>query len=372
MTNHREGPERPEEETMPRLRALSYIVPEHRVTAEELSTLLLARAGSPSRVAEALDRATSPLRSTVLPLERLSRLAGIGKRSALYRQHATDLALRAVARLADQRQLDPRAIDKIIFVSGSGQATPSIDADIVRRFGLRSSCRRLSLAQLGCAGGTAALAMAAEMVRDTRAVALVVSAEVPSLQLPLAEPSLGELVAATQFGDGAAAAIVAGDGDGPEIFATASELLPEVGEGGTVLAHESGLRLRAAGDLPALIRKRVAPLLDGVLAPHGLAPRDLAFVAAHPRGAHVLRAIADGLALEPDQLAGSFTAFAKHGNTISASIFAVLAESTRRAMARDGRGTAALVAFGSGTSCEMAVLRWERAADLERIAQAAA
>lgn len=357
---------------MPRLRALSHIVPEHRVTADELTELLLARAGSPARVADALDRATSPTRCTVLPLERLSRLAGIGKRSALYRQHATDLALRAVACLADRGQLEPHTIGKILFVSGSGQATPSIDADIVRRFGLRPSIRRLSLAQLGCAGGVAALAMAAEMVRGSGDAALVVSAEVPSLQLPLSEPSLAELVAATQFGDGAGAAIVADDGDGPEIFATASELLPEAGEGGTVLAHESGLRLRATGDLPGLIRKRVATLLDGVLAAHGLAVRDLAFVAAHPRGAPVLHAIADGLALEPDQLAGSFAAFANYGNTISASIFAVLAESARRAMVRAGRGTAALVAFGSGTACETALLRWQHAADLERIAEAAA
>jgi alkylresorcinol/alkylpyrone synthase len=237
---------------------------------------------------------------------------------------------------------------------------------------LRPSCRRLSLAQLGCAGGTAALATAAELVRSSGAATLVVSAEAPSLQLPLAEPSLAELVAATQFGDGAAAAIVARDGDGPEIFATASELLPEAGEGGAVLAHESGLRLRATGDLPGLIRKRVAALLDGVLAPYALASRDLAFVAAHPRAVQVLQAIADGLALAPDQVAGSFAAFAKHGNMISASIFAVLAESARRAITRPERGTAAMIAFGTGTSCEMALLRWQRAAELEGIAEAAA
>lgn len=357
---------------MPRLRALSCIVPEHQVSDAELSALLLqhSRDGVRSRLGSALEASASPWRHTVLPLAQLARLAGIGERSVLYRRHATDLALRAVSRLVDRGQLDTRAVSKIVFVSGSGHATPSIDADIVRRFGLRPSCRRVTLSQLGCAGGAAALATAADLVREPGDAVLVVSAEVPSLQLPLAEPSLGELVAAAQFGDGAAAAVIASDGDGPEIVDTMSELLPEIDEGGSVLVHESGLRLRASGDLAGLIRRRIASLLRALLQRHGLDPSGLAFVAGHPRSAQVLEAIGDGLALDPAQLAGSRAIWQRCGNMISASIFAALAESVRCAATRTSAGVAATVAFGAGTSCEMALLRWQQATDLEQIGEA--
>lgn len=362
----------PEETIMARISSLSCITPEHQSTGEEVAALLRRRlpAADRSRLIDALERSASRTRHTALPLAELPRLGGIGERSALARRHAGELALRAVARLADQGRIDARAISKVIFVSATAPAIPSIDTDVIRRFGLDPGCRRVALSQLGCAGGAAALALAAESVRQPGDAALVVSAEVPSLHLSLAEPSVDEWMAAMQFGDGAAAAVVGCTGEGVEVVATASELLPEVGEGGSVLMHEGGLRLRTGGDLPALIRRRVGSVLDGLLERQGVASSRLDFVVAHPRGPRVLDAIADGLALEPSRIAGSRTAWEKYGNMISASLFAALAESARRASASTG-GLAATIAFGAGTSCETALLRWEQPGDLTRLGQLA-
>lgn len=358
---------------MTRLMAMACAVPEHESGADDVARLLRGHGHVPDRprVLEALVRASSRTRRTVLPLQQLARLGGIGERSALARRHACDLALRAVARLADAGRLDTRAITRVVFVSSTAPAIPSIDTDVVRRFGLRSDCRRLALSQLGCAGGAAALALAAELVRDPDDAVLVVSAEVPSLQLSLAEPSVDEWIAATQFGDGAAAAVVGRAEHGVEIVASASTLLPEVTEGGSVLMHEAGLRLRVGGDLPGLVRGRVASLLEPFLARHGLAASGLAFVAAHPRGPQVLRAVADGLALAPAQIAGSQTAWDSYGNMISASLFAALAASARRAE-HCPSGVAATVAFGAGTACEMMLLRWQQQADLRRLEEGCA
>jgi len=358
---------------MARLRAISCVSAANVVGMDEVTDFLvgLARPSARSRLTEALTGARNRTRHSVLPLAALARLGGIGERSELYRQHATELAMRAVARLAERGQLDTRAISKVIFVSGTGQATPSIETEIIRRFGLDPRCRRIPLSQLGCAGGVAALALAAETVRERGGATLVVSAEVPSLQLQLAEPSFAELLAAAHFGDGAAAAVIAADGPGVEICATASTLLPEVAEGGQVLVHETGLRLRSSGDLSGLIRRRVEPLLRELTTEHGLEPRELAFVAAHPRSARVLESVADGLRLDDEQLAGSWATWEKRANMISSGVFCALDESARGA-APDGARAAALLAFGAGTSCEIALLRWAEAGELTGIAERAA
>src|SRR5262249_19744050 len=142
------------------------------------------------RLRRTLDSSGNRTRYGVLPIDQLARLSHAGQRSSLYREHAVALAERAVAGLADTGVLRSGSISSVIFVSSTGWAAPSIETNLVRRFGIDSQCRRIPLAQLGCGGGVAALSLAAEMVRrDQDERVLVISAELPSLQLQLAEPS---------------------------------------------------------------------------------------------------------------------------------------------------------------------------------------
>jgi alkylresorcinol/alkylpyrone synthase len=70
------------------------------------------------------------------------------------------------------------------FITGTGIATPSIDACLVNRLGLRPDVRRTPIFGLGCAGGAAGIARAADYVRAyPDRIALVVSVELCSLTL---------------------------------------------------------------------------------------------------------------------------------------------------------------------------------------------
>jgi alkylresorcinol/alkylpyrone synthase len=350
---------------MVRLRAISCVVPSHEVDIEQTKALLLARSPESTRLrlTRALERSRNRTRHAVLPLPELMRLGGAAQRSALFGTHARLIAERALAQLADLGELHAEAISTVIFVSATGYAAPSIETDLIRRFAINPRCRRIPLTQLGCGGGVAALSLAAEIARRELAEVLVVSTELPSLQLQLAEPSYPELLAATQFGDGAAAAVVSSTGEGPAIIGTESVLLPEVEEGGRVIQCETGLRLGASAGLPSLIRSRVGGLLSQFAEAHGVDARDLAFLAAHPRGPEVLAAVADGLSLPAETLAGSWSTWERNGNMLSASIFSALSDVARSRVPLDG-DVGALVAFGTGVSCEMALLRWHGAPQL--------
>lgn len=346
---------------MMRLETISCVVPPNEIGTDETLAFLVAHApdAARERLRRLVERSRNRARHSVLPLSRLARLGGATERSALYREHASRLAARALEQIADLGRLSPREISTVVFVSGTGFVAPSIETDLMRRFAIRPDARRVALAQLGCGGGVAALALAADLARGKPGKALVISAEVPSLQLQLAEPSYRELAAAAQFGDGAAAALVSCDGRGPEILGTETVLLPEVEEGGRVFASETGLRLSGSSALPAVVRARVGELVRGFTERHGVDADRLAFVAAHPRSPEVLEAVADGLALPPASLAGSWSAWERNANMISASVFFALAETARTHSPREG-DLGALLAFGTGLACEMALLRWDR------------
>ena len=106
--------------------------------------------------------------------------------------------------------LAPTRSAPIIGVSSTGYLMPTLETHLLERLQLTPSCRRVPLTQLGCAGGAAGLALAAELCAAAAAApVLVVSVELPSLSFPSAEPSPTDVIAALQFGDGAAAAVVA-------------------------------------------------------------------------------------------------------------------------------------------------------------------
>ena len=348
---------------MVRINAVASVVPSHEVSAEETGAFLVAHApeAARSRLLRALQASGNRTRHAVLPLDALAQLGGATERGDLYRTHALALGERALAGLADRGLLPAERISTVIFVSSTGWGAPSVETHLSRRFGLDPHCRRIPLTQLGCGGGVAALSLAAEIASARPAGrVLVVSIEIPSLQLQLAEPSYAELLAAAQFGDGAAAAIVSSNERGPEVVGTDSVLLPETEEGGRIVPCETGLRLIASGGLPRLIRSRVRELVDRCARAHQTDPRTLGFVVVHPRGREVIDAVADGLSCDRETVAASWAAWERSGNMVSASIYRALAELSRAGSPRHGE-LGMLLAFGTGVACEMALLRWRSA-----------
>src|SRR5260370_31702757 len=90
------------------------------------------------------------------------------------------------------------------------QAT-SIDARLMNRLGMRPDVQRTHIFGLGCAGGVAGVARAADYVRAyPDRIALVVSVELCSLTLQRGDRSIANVIAASLLGDRAARTVIAG------------------------------------------------------------------------------------------------------------------------------------------------------------------
>lgn len=265
-------------------------------------------------------------------------------RMAAYADHAPELALRAIAALGDA--FDAARVTHIVVASCTGFVAPGIDQIIARRLALPPTVERVLIGFMGCYAGVTALRTARHIVRsDATAVVLVVSVELSTLHLQLADAP-EPLLAMLQFSDGAAAGIVSADAGGIALGDGASLALDDSADLIRWHIGDSGFAMHLSGEVP--VRLRAALAAPGVQAQlfGGDAPPPL--LAIHAGGRSVLDAVEQALAVTPDALADSRSVLSHYGNMSSATILFVLAEM----MARGAAGPGIAIAFGPGLAAE--------------------
>jgi alkylresorcinol/alkylpyrone synthase len=299
-------------------------------------------------------------RYSVYPVEQIGRRRSLTDTTAEYRNHAVALARDVAARALAESRVAPGDIDLIITTSCTGIMIPSVDAYLVDALGLRCDVRRLPITELGCVGGASALARADDFLRGfPEAHVLVVAVELPSLSLQRDDTSPANLVASALFGDGAAAAVLAGGASRPgvRVLATLSHIFPRsTGALGFDL-HEDGFHSVISKDIPALLKSEIAALVDKLAARVGLTRAELTCFLLHPGGRKILGAVEDELRLPREATQPSWDVLREYGNQSSASVLFVLHEwLTKRKPAPGSHGV--LAAFGPGLSTEMLLLEW--------------
>jgi alkylresorcinol/alkylpyrone synthase len=308
-----------------------------------------------------------------LPLESYLPLDTWGKMNAAWIDHAETLGSQALCRALACAGLSVADIGALLFVSITGVASPSIDAKIVNRLGLKPSIRRMPIFGLGCVGGAACIARAADYVRAyPDQCAAVVSVELCSFTWQRDDLSIANLISTALFGDGAVAVIVAGDkceisaadpkmpgllACGPEIIDTRAAFYPNTEDVMGWNISERGFSILLSPSVPDVIREHLREDTDTFLAGHGLTRDDIGCWVLHTGGPKVLEATQDALGLDRQTIAASWDMLRKMGNLSSASVLAVLEEvMTHR---RPDRGTwSVLAAMGPGFCSELVLLRW--------------
>jgi alkylresorcinol/alkylpyrone synthase len=259
-------------------------------------------------------------------------------------------------------------VDHVVFISSSGIATPSIEALVANELDFRSDVNRTPIWGLGCAGGAVGLSRARDFARaDPAARVLVIALELCSLAFLPDDISKRNLVAASLFGDGAAAALVVGSdvtGVGSaehrclSLVASRSVLWKDTRDVMGWTLDDSGLRVVFSRDIPAIVFEKARPALVDFLAARGLKLADIRHVVAHPGGVKVLRAYADALELPAPALDHARAVLRECGNMSSPSCLFVLERFL--ASGEIGEGDHALVmALGPGFAAEYVLSRGE-------------
>ncbi|MEO7868634.1 MAG: 3-oxoacyl-[acyl-carrier-protein] synthase III C-terminal domain-containing protein [Candidatus Eisenbacteria bacterium] len=349
----------------PRLVSLATAVPPHVLRQGDVELLAKglfedALEGGASLM-KVFGHAQIDQRNVSAPLEWFSKEHSFGEKNDLYLVQAEALAFEATQLALSRAGLLARDIDRVVFVSSTGLATPTVDARLANTMDFRPDVRRTPIWGLGCSGGAAGLAHARDLARaDPTARVLLVAVELCSLTFQRHDLSKRNLVAASIFGDGAAAAIIVGSevvpckGDGRRplrLVASRSMLwkdtLDVMGWG----VDGDGLHVVFSRDIPTIVHEKLRPSMASFLAECGLGFEDLDHIAVHPGGAKVLRAYADALGLAPPAFRHAREVLRDHGNMSSPSCLFVLDRFLEAGEIAAG-DTAIIAALGPGFCAE--------------------
>ena len=350
--------------TRPRILSVAQAFPPYFVEQETLLTAFRELWGEKHFNLDRLEQLHRAVRvggrHLALPIEAYRELASFSARNDAWIRAATDVGEDAVRKALLAADVAPAQVDHLYFVTVTGIATPSIDARLIERLGLRADVKRVPIFGLGCVAGAAGLARVADVLRGSAdEVAVLLAVELCSLTLQREDLSIPNIIASGLFGDGAAAAVLDGGGRqrGPRVMATRSVFYPgtERVMGWDVV--DSGFKVVLSPAVPQLVREKLRGDVESFLQAHGLSRRDIRHWVCHTGGPKVLEAFEDALELPRAAMQRSWDSLQSAGNLSSASVLFVLSDLLASGEARPGdRGL--LLAMGPGFCSELVLLEW--------------
>jgi len=306
------------------------------------------------RMAGVFETAGVRTRQAVRPIEWYLQPRGWPERTQAYLEGATDMFVHAAQGALDEAGLRGCDVDIVVTVSSTGIATPSLEARVMTRLGLRPDIARVPVFGLGCAGGAAGLGIASRLARGSPgAVVLFVAVEVCTSAFRLQDVAKADIVATALFGDGAAACILRSGEDGfAQVTGSAEHTWPNTLDIMGWNANPDGLGVVFARSIPSFVRSHLRPVMQEMLARCGLEMDGVDRFVCHPGGMKVIDGLESSLSLGQGALDHERGVLADRGNMSAPTVLHVL-DRVRRDRMPD---RSVLTALGPGFSASAVAL----------------
>lgn len=348
---------------MPSIAAVATIDLPYKTTQQEVKEqahrMFSASFPQTDRLIFAFDNTEIKTRNFCKPIPYYTGNTTFEQRNNDYIATSLEYSIQAIEGCLDKAGLRKEDITDILFISTSGLATPSMDAQIINKLRLNPNVRRMPLWGLGCAGGVSGMAKASDVAKaNPDAIVLVVSVELCSLTLLKNDYSKSNFIGSSLFSDGIAACIIKGDNYGKDepvtYFAANSKLYYDSLDVMGWEFQDSGFKVLFSKDIPTFISEHVLEDITGFISKHDLQLSDIKNFIFHPGGKKVLDAYQDALPVDGDFLKNTRTIMNENGNMSGVTVLYVLEKFMDEGF-EDGYGL--MLAMGPGFSSEMVLLK---------------
>ena len=285
---------------------------------------------------------------------------GTGARMRRFVEDAVPLGAEAVEAALADAGLGAADVGLLSVVTCTGYATPGVDILLARDLGMSPDVQRLHVGHMGCYAALPGLGAVADFVVSRGRPAVMLCVELPSLHVQPATDDLQQMVAHALFADAAAAVVlVPSEGAGPGLDVLGISARTDA----TTLDHmtwdvtDLGFRMGLSPRVPDVLARHARPVVEDLLAEHGLAVGDVGGWAVHPGGRRIVEVVAEQLGLGDEQVQASYDTLRDIGNCSSATVLVVLQNLLARQALPPGSPVVAM-AFGPGLTLYNALLRW--------------
>ncbi len=291
----------------------------------------------------------------VKPIEWYLEPRGWPERTKAFLEGAETLFVDVARKALAQAGIEAGAIDTVVTVCSTGIATPTLEARVASTMGFRPDVSRVPVFGLGCAGGVSGLSIASRLAQARPGTnVLLVTLELCTLAVRHDELSKANIVAASLFGDGAAAAVLrAGDGGEIVVEATGEKLWPDTLDvmGWTVDPEGFGVVFQRT--IPDFVRDHMGQAVGEILSGMQLSSDDVDRYVCHPGGTKVILALERALSLGQGSLDHERGVIADYGNMSAPTVLFVL----ERAIASGLPPRSLVTALGPGFTASCVALR---------------
>ncbi|WP_024511787.1 type III polyketide synthase [Bradyrhizobium sp. ARR65] len=291
----------------------------------------------------------------VKPIEWYLEPRGWPERTNAFLEGAEALFINVAQAALARADLAACDIDTVVTVCSTGIATPTLEARLAGKMGFRADVSRVPVFGLGCAGGVSGLSIAGRLAQARPGTnVLLVVLELCTLAVRHDELTKANIVAASLFGDGAAALVLrAGDGGATRIEAVGEKLWAETLDIMGWSVDPEGFGVIFQRTIPDFVAGHLGPAVAEILARMELAASDIDRFVCHPGGSKVITALERALSLDQGTLAHEREIIADYGNMSAPTVLFVL----ERAVAQGLPRRSLLTALGPGFTASCVALR---------------
>ncbi len=291
----------------------------------------------------------------VKPIEWYLKPRGWPERTEAFLEGAESLFLDVARKAIARADLDPSDIDTVVTVCSTGIATPTLEARVAGKMGFRADVSRVPVFGLGCAGGVSGLSIASRLAQSRPGSnVLLVALELCTLAVRHDDLTKANIVAASLFGDGAAAIVLrAGDGGDTRVEATGEKLWPDTLDIMGWSVDPEGFGVIFQRTIPDFVRDHMGTAVAEILSRMQLSAGEIDRFICHPGGTKVIASLERALSLDQGTLGHEREVIADYGNMSAPTVLFVL----ERARAEGLPPRSLLTALGPGFTASCVALR---------------
>lgn len=298
-------------------------------------------------------------RYSIMAPEEVFTATSFEDKNNIYVREIKKLGKNVLSKALQSAGWENNSLDYIITVSCTGIMIPSLDAYLINELRLKQDITRLPVTEMGCAAGISGMIYAYNFLKANPGKrAAVIAVESPTATFQLDDYSMGNMVSAAIFGDGAACVLLSSEekDKGPEILAEEMYHFYDATHLMGFHLSNHGLQMILDETVPETISNHFPQIIHPFLEKHNSDIEKVQHLIFHPGGKKIVQTVSELFGTLGKNIDDTREILRLYGNMSSVTVLYVLERFLNQQIPEGDQGL--MLSFGPGFSAQRILIQW--------------